>query len=230
MKCEFVDLSAKKYGFLTVIKLMQNGKTRRSWLVECDCGNQIIIGEAKLLGLNNRRPNKSCGCKQATRDKSVVKYPRIYYSWNSMINSCYNSSSDNYERYGEKGIKVCEEWRNSFENFLNWSLNNGYDESLYLNRINIEKDFYPDNCNYTDRFNHMQKRGILKSNRSGSTGIAYYPEKSKPYKVSIARNNIRKYLGSYKEISEAEKVRQQAEEYFKLHGTIENFKLNKEVF
>ncbi len=221
MKSNYIDLTGKRYGYLTVISLKQNGRTRRSWTVRCDCGNEIVIGEAKLLGITGRpRPNKSCGCKQCTRDGMVVKYPKLYNSWRSIIASCYITSSDNYERYGGKGITVCDEWKYSFDNFLDWSLNNGYSDELYIGRIDIAKDFSPSNCNYSDRYEHMQKRGILKNNKTGVTGVYYYPDKPKQYRADIARNGVRKYLGSFDTFEEAVEARKIAEDFFNKHGSI----------
>lgn len=53
--------------------------------------------------------------------KNNVKIPgykysedRLYNIWNSMIGRRYREKSDSYKHYGGRGIKVCEEWRNSF--------------------------------------------------------------------------------------------------------------------
>lgn len=70
---------------------------------------------------------------------------RIYSSWRNMRRRCYNVKDEKYSRYGERGIKVCNEW-NDFESFLNWTLNNGYKDGFVLSRIDINKDYYPENC------------------------------------------------------------------------------------
>lgn len=65
-----------------------------------------------------------------------------------MMARCYNKNSCNYKWYGAKNIKVCEEWKNDFFNFRDWALNNGYSKELTLDRIDIEKDYCPENCRW----------------------------------------------------------------------------------
>jgi hypothetical protein len=65
-----------------------------------------------------------------------------------MIGRCTHESYPSYKRYGGKGIRVCEEWINSFESFEKWALANGYSGSLTLDRKDSKKDYCPDNCRW----------------------------------------------------------------------------------
>lgn len=74
---------------------------------------------------------------------------RIYNTWAHMKQRCYNPKNASYDRYGARGIKVCEEWQN-FISFCEWAMSNGYNDKLTLDRINSDKDYCPENCRWAD--------------------------------------------------------------------------------
>lgn len=88
-----------------------------------------------------------------------LKYSKLYNEWKSIKYNCNNCNSKVYKNYGALGIKVCKEW-NKFENFLNWAIENGWDETKYINRKDINKDFEPSNCIVEDKiqYNTINKR------------------------------------------------------------------------
>ena len=61
------------------------------------------------------------------------RYERIYNIWRSMRQRCSNKNCINFKNYGEKGISVCKEW-NKFETFYQWSVENGYNDALTIDR------------------------------------------------------------------------------------------------
>jgi len=84
---------------------------------------------------------------------------KTYYSWVAMINRCYNPKNDRYHNYGGRGIKVCDRWRESFENFLN---DMGIrPEDRTLDRIDVNGNYEPSNCRWSDSI--TQYRNMTKS-------------------------------------------------------------------
>jgi hypothetical protein len=210
------DLTGRKFGYLTVIKLNVVNHRGMTWFCQCECGNTVILATYQLVGSKTRRPEKSCGCKQYAHNKIANQHPRIYSIWRQMINRCYRVESENYDRYGAKGIKVCEEWLNSFDTFLEWALESGYKEELNINRIDPKKDYEPSNCRWANIFVQMQNRGMMKTNTSGYTGVSQLKDGS--YKAYIQRNNVKKDLGTFSELMSAVEARKKAEELFKETG------------
>lgn len=150
------DLTGKKYGFLTVIKYFEG----RKWECLCDCGNIKNICSKNFIDGST----KSCGCKiyKTHGMTGTVEYR----SWAHAIGRCEDKNDKAYKNYGGRGIKVCERWRNSFENFF---LDMGKRPSGYsIERIDVNGNYEPLNCKWATTLEQSRnKRNTKKYDYKG---------------------------------------------------------------
>ena len=76
-------------------------------------------------------------------------YRKIVKTWDSMMRRCYNKSDCSYKDYGNRGIKVCDEWHDKW-NFVKWA-EDKCDLNLTLDRINVDENYSPENCRWSTR-------------------------------------------------------------------------------
>ncbi|MDB1947668.1 hypothetical protein PMY35_07525 [Clostridium tertium] len=80
----------------------------------------------------------------------LAKKTKLYGRWVMMKQRCYNPNNKDYYNYGARGIQVCDEWRNNYLSFHNWAYSNGYDDTLSIDRVNVDGNYEPDNCRWVD--------------------------------------------------------------------------------
>lgn len=157
-------------GYFKVIEYFGKDPKRGGylWTCECRCQRKLVLRTDILKS----RSYKSCGCLRKgyengflpTKNFSIKhglskggkKHP-LYKTWESMKKRCYNSTQNDYPAYQGKGIIVCDEWLKDAGNFFNWAMNNGWKKGLTIDRIDPEKNYTPENCQFLTRSENSKK-------------------------------------------------------------------------
>jgi hypothetical protein len=149
-----LDLTGQKFNRLQVVRRLGNNKFKKTqWLCRCDCGNEVVVIGQNLVG----GISKSCSCLQKEK---VSKLNRThgyagewgnrateYSIWANMKTRCTNPKSNHWHLYGGKGVKVCEQWMHSFEQFLK-DMGNRPSKEYSIDRISPDGDYEPSNCRW----------------------------------------------------------------------------------
>ena len=159
---KFVNLLGQKFGRLVVVEktAIRGSSGAVFWKCLCDCGNTKNVSSSCL----KTSQTKSCGCYfiDVARKKGQAKKihgmtnTRLYRIWSNMKNRCYSETNKKYKNYGGRGIIVCDEWKNSFEQFYK---DMGIpDENLTLDRIDVNGNYEPANCKWSTQKEQQNNR------------------------------------------------------------------------
>jgi len=149
------ELIGQKFGRLTVVGFSLK-KTSSAhawhWDCKCDCGNMVYGVRPRAV---RNGETQSCGClkEESTKEHFIGKRKthgmtetRLYGIWSKMKRRCGNSADPAFVNYGARGITVCDKWHNNFQAFYNWAMENGYNDTLSIERKDVNKGYSPDNC------------------------------------------------------------------------------------
>ena len=186
------DLIGKTFGRLTVVSLGKSKNKKRYWLCRCQCGRAAEVTTDKL----NSGHTKSCGCLAIeTTIANNKKFPRDGHPTHGMSRHpldgvlkaikqrCTNPNNPRYMDYGGRGITLCKEWATDRASFFEWATNSGYRPGLSIDRIDNDKGYYPDNCQWVQTL--VQNRNTRKNLYISINGV------SKPLSEWVSKTNLK---------------------------------------
>lgn len=213
------DLTGLKSGRLVVLHYAysEGKRSRAYWQCKCDCGNEkVVVADSLISGRT-----KSCGClqKELAADRLLKhgrnrtgKRTREYEVWLHMISRCENENDKSFINYGGRGIKVCDSWRHSFENFL-FDMGKRPSTKHSIDRIDVNGNYEPSNCRWVTKDVQARNTRVYRTSKTGIKGVHFDKARNK-YRAEIAVNGKRKYLGLFETIEEAAEARKNAEQSF----------------
>lgn len=145
----------------------------------CECG-RIHKRPLRALKTGKSQQCKRCGIIATARHNKVSQprhNERLYRIWCNMKSRCYNPNFPKWQSYGKLGVKVCDEWKNSYLSFKEWSVNNGYAPELSLDRIDVEGNYCPINCRWTTPHVQCCNQRLRKDSPCGYKGVVKQGEK-----------------------------------------------------
>jgi hypothetical protein len=152
-----IEMVEKKFNMLTVMLDVGYSHGQQSYLCVCDCGNKLVVTGQRL----RNGESKSCGClaRKLTKirnRKHGLAHTSIYRIWAKIKMRCTNTNDPSYKDYGGRGINMCDEWFNSFEQF--YKDMGDKPEGLSLDRIDNNKGYFKENCRWATKSEQSKNR------------------------------------------------------------------------
>lgn len=187
-----IDAIGKKFNMLTVLSVHHKDESSHVYVnCVCDCGKHKVLRLSHITSGHTI----SCGCQgkgYASKNEHGLSHKehRLYSIWNTMRYRCYNKKSEKYKDYGARGIIVCQEWKQDFLSFYNWSMSNGYFQGASIDRINNDGNYEPTNCRWVSPAQQQRNtRRTIYATYQGVTKplITWCEELNLPYYTIRAR-------------------------------------------
>ena len=169
----------------------------RLWKMKCSCGELFVAQPSDSKGVCRQCAMEKLSVERTKHGESPKQGKRnaskLYSIWVNMRNRCFNSDNKSFIYYGGRGISVCDEW-NEFLNFEKWAIQNGFEENLTLDRIDVNGNYEPENCRWISRKEQMRNtrsNHLLTYNGDTKTMAEWAEITGIPY--STLKQRINKY-------------------------------------
>ena len=168
------------------------------WRCQCECGGFVERVTTQL------RRGGNPGCRVCEPDRRAAVHTkhgaspgenrggktRLYRLWKDMTRRCRNPSHISYAYYGAKGIRVCAEWLD-FGVFREWSLANGYEDGLSIERRRPSEDYAPGNCEWITRGENSRRAVAMTRERRALIRLTSLGLGEMALDVHVARSEAR---------------------------------------
>lgn len=180
--------------------------------VTCDCGVTKILSGSQL----RNGSTKSCGCyKESLLGRKIENHglsnTKEYSIWTSIICRTSHPIKSTRKWYYDKGVKISEEWRNSFLKF--YEDMGECPDGFTIDRIDPDGDYCKENCRWASVELQSINKGLSSNNTSGNTGVSFDKNSGK-WVAYIYRNWKRYHLGTFSSKEEAIDARVKGEETY----------------
>lgn len=203
--------NGEKFGKLEIIEevssIISSNKPRRVFKCMCECGNTIDV---QLSSLRTGHTT-SCGCYQKQKAKEgqlkhgLADNHPLYVTWKNIKKRCYYKSAPQFKDYGGRGITMDELWKNDFQEFYNWAINNNWNENLTIDRVDVDGNYVEENCRWVDmktqanntRKNHYIDYNGQKFTLSTLSDYLNIPYNIVRYRISTCKYSVEQLINYY---------------------------------
>lgn len=186
------------HGIFKIIDVLAEKDKYGHYVYVAECAECGYKKYSHYGGINGEK-SKSYTCNHLALEGGYIKQVRwsnhrIQNIFNGMKSRCYCKDDKSYRWYGEKGIRICDEWLDNPLLFEKWSLQNGYEDNLTIDRIDENKDYSPNNCKWItleQNSKYKSTTSLIKVNEEEHTGRDWSEI------LGIGTNVINTYIRNY---------------------------------